>query len=72
MLTNPPHRAADLDYLKLALHPYLYWTEPGSETGGRTKVLAYLAHHPNAEPPSSHELRDGQIYRWTIGPVQQC
>jgi hypothetical protein len=51
--------------LKLLLHPYLHWREPGVAIRGRTKVLARLAEAPPAAPPSSYELRDGQVYRWT-------
>jgi hypothetical protein len=51
--------------LKLLLHPYLHWREPGVAIRGRTKVLARLAEPPPPAPPSSYELRDGQVYRWT-------
>jgi hypothetical protein len=51
--------------LKLLLHPYLHWLEPGVAIRGRTKVLARLAEPPPPAPPSSYELRDGQVYRWT-------
>jgi hypothetical protein len=51
--------------LKLLLHPYLHWREPGVAIRGRTKVLERLAEAPPPAPPSSYELRDGQVYRWT-------
>jgi hypothetical protein len=51
--------------LKPLLHPYLHWLEPGVAIRGRTKVLARLAEPPPPAPPSSYELRDGQVYRWT-------
>lgn len=51
--------------LKLLLHPYLHWREPGVAIRGRNKVLARLAEPPPPAPPSSYELRDGQVYRWT-------
>jgi hypothetical protein len=51
--------------LKPLLHPYLHWREPGVAIRGRTKVLARLAEPPPPAPPSSYELRDGQVYRWT-------
>jgi predicted transcriptional regulator len=51
--------------LKLALHPYLHWTEPGLKLRGRTRVLAHLAGRASISEPASYELRDGQVYRWT-------
>ncbi|MBJ7604123.1 MAG: nuclear transport factor 2 family protein [Candidatus Dormibacteraeota bacterium] len=55
----------DWDTLKPLLHPYLHWTgQYGQAVRGRTKVLARLALTQPTEPPSDHELRDGQIYRW--------
>ena len=58
-------RRQDWDDVKLLLHPYLHWTcADGRVIRGRKNVLAYLAASPVATPPPSHELRDGQIYRW--------
>jgi hypothetical protein len=51
--------------LKLALHPYMHWTEPDVKLRGRTKVLAHLATRTSIAAPTSYELRDGQVYRWT-------
>jgi hypothetical protein len=51
--------------VKALLHPYLHWREPGVALRGRTKVLVRLAESPPPSPPSTVELRDGQIYRWT-------
>jgi hypothetical protein len=59
----------DWELLKRVLHPYVQWTQHGVKMRGRTKVLAHLAAHPVASPPTSYELRDGQIYRWTIVPT---
>ena len=53
--------ARDWPRLRLLLHPYLHWT---GGIRGRTNVLAHLAAHPDVDPPTSYELRDGQIYRW--------
>lgn len=58
-------RERDWDRLKLALHPYLHWTEPGLKLRGRTKVLAHLAGRESIAEPAGYELRDGQVYRWT-------
>ena len=55
----------DWSRLKLLLHPYLHWREPGVAIRGRAKVLARLAKPPAPAPPSTYEVRDGQIYRWT-------
>jgi hypothetical protein len=55
----------DRDRLRLLLHPYLRWTTADGRTvTGRTNVLALLDDRPPAAPPRSHELRDGQVYRW--------
>jgi hypothetical protein len=55
----------DWPTVKALLHPYQHWTcADGSALRGRRHVLAYLAAAPPSDPPSRHELRDGQIYRW--------
>jgi hypothetical protein len=59
-------KGRDWDDLKLLLHPYLHWTcADGRVIRGRKNVLAHLAASSIAGPPSSHELRDSQIYRWS-------
>jgi hypothetical protein len=56
----------DWDELKPLLHPYLHWTDrDGNTLRGRKSVLKKLADERPTEPPAFHELRDGQIYRWT-------
>jgi hypothetical protein len=57
----------DWDVLKLLLHPYLHCTDGGVTIRGRVKVLAHLAAAPAVGAPEEYELRDGQIYRWTVG-----
>jgi hypothetical protein len=58
-------RRRDWDTVRLALHPYLHWDlADGRTIRGRSKVLAMLVDAPTPAPPSSVELRDGQIYRW--------
>ena len=53
------------DERRLALHPYVHWTDAGGvTTRGRTKVLALLAGRALLRP-AAVELRDGQVYRWT-------
>ena len=56
----------DWEGLKPLLHPYLHWvTRDGEVLRGRQKVMARLLDDPPSSPPSSVELRDGQVYRWT-------
>ena len=63
--TGTPERA------RLALHPYLRWSDPsGALVRGRTQVLAMLTHRgPILRPPAAVELRDSQIYRWREPPA---
>ncbi len=49
--------------LRPLLHPYLHFTDGAVSLRGRTKVLAYLREH-STKPPTSVEVRDGQVYRW--------
>jgi hypothetical protein len=56
----------DWETLRRVLHPYLHWTEDGVTVRGRQKVLARLADRPVVRVPASYELRDGQVYRWTM------
>ena len=47
------------------LHPYVQWRDSHGVTRGRRSVLAHLRGTDSvARPPSSWELRDGQVYRW--------
>jgi len=55
----------DIDHLRMALHPYLHWNEPGVRVRGRVNVLAQLADRRSLVAPDVVELREGQIYRWT-------
>ena len=55
----------DWERVRLLLHPYLHWHEPGVVLRGRQNVLSRLATGPMPEPPDEIEVRDGQIYRWT-------
>lgn len=58
--------ARDWPRLKPKLHPYLHWTGvDGRSIRGRTKVIDMFSSAEAVKPPSSYELRDGQIYRWT-------
>ena len=58
------------EHLKPLLHPYLHWTtKDGQVLRGRKRVMAKLIDAPPSGPPSSCEIRDGQIYRWIDGPA---
>ena len=50
--------------LRPLLHPDLHLTVRGVTLLGRSAVLAHLREHPTPRPPSSVEIRDGQVYRW--------
>src|SRR5262245_32118545 len=55
----------DWGTLRPLLHPYMRWTCPDGWTiRGRSQVLTFLVDRHGIGPPVSHELRDGQIYRW--------
>jgi Domain of unknown function (DUF4440) len=58
--------AKDWAAVTVLLHPYLHWTgSDGRTVRGRRKVMAALAQASQAPPPpTSVELRNGQIYRW--------
>lgn len=58
--------AKDWATASMLLHPYLHWTgSDGRTIRGRSKVMAALEQAAAAPaPPTSVELRDGQIYRW--------
>jgi hypothetical protein len=57
--------ARDWAGLRPLLHPYLHWTDTdGTIVRGRSRVMAMLDGGPVPPPPTSVELRDGQIYRW--------
>ena len=64
--------AGDAEAARLALHPYLRWTDlTGSVVRGRVNVLAALSVGGVPAPPASIELRDGQIYRWVCEPLAE-
>ena len=64
--------AGDAEAVRLALHPYLHWTDDsGSVVRGRVNVLASLATDGVPALPASIELRDGQIYRWVSEPLAE-
>ncbi|GAA1792666.1 hypothetical protein GCM10009795_042890 [Nocardioides hankookensis] len=46
------------------LHPYLHFTDGAVTLRGRKNVLDHLRSHPTPKPPTSVDVRDGQVYRW--------
>jgi len=50
--------------LRSVLHPHLHFTDGAVSLRGRSRVLEWLREH-GARPPTSVEVRDGQIYRWS-------
>lgn len=68
---EPPAAAAwnamdvgDWEALRPLLHPYLHFTDGPVSVRGRTQLLDHLRCHPTPRPPTSVEVRDGQVYRW--------
>jgi hypothetical protein len=49
--------------LRGLLHPYLHFDDGRTSLRGRRKVLDHLREN-GARPPTSVEVRDGQVYRW--------
>jgi hypothetical protein len=56
--------AGEWSDLRPLLHPYLQLTDGSVSIRGRRQVLAHLRSHPTPRPPTSVEVRDGQVYRW--------
>lgn len=56
--------AGDWDRLRSLLHPYLHFTDGDLALRGRRRVLEHLRSHPTPRPPTTTEIRDGQVYRW--------
>ena len=55
--------AGEYGELRPLLHPYLHFSDGAVSLRGRTQVLDHLREH-GAKPPTTVEVRDGQIYRW--------
>jgi len=55
--------AGEYGELRPLLHPYVHVTDGSVSLRGRTNVLDWAREH-RVKPPTSVEIRDGQIYRW--------
>ena len=56
--------ASDWPRLSPLLHPHLHWQDRNVVLRGRLNVLSHLRSVPTPRPPTSVEVRDGQVYRW--------
>ncbi len=69
-LPAPVARAWDLTErqewgeLRPLLHPSVRFHDGEHEVRGRGRLLTHLRDHPTPRPPTSAEVRDGQVYRW--------
>ena len=61
--------ARDWAALRPLLHPYVHWHDRSISQRGRSRVLAHLQSAPTPRPPSTVEIRDGQVYRWGAAPA---
>jgi hypothetical protein len=57
--------AGEWSELHTLLHPYLHWQDGAVRLRGRAHVLAHLRQVPTPRPPTTVEVRDGRLYRWT-------
>jgi hypothetical protein len=46
------------------LHPHVHWRDRTLALRGRTNVLTHVRGVPTPRPPTTVEIRDGQVYRW--------
>ena len=61
------HRVEQQDWgeLRPLLHPQVRFRDGDIEVVGRSRLLAHLADHPTPRPPTSVEVCDGRVRRWT-------
>jgi hypothetical protein len=52
------------DKVHARLHPEVVWRDGQVGLAGRAGVLAHLRSHPTPRPPTTAEVRDGQVRRW--------
>jgi hypothetical protein len=60
--------AGDVGAAGPLLHPDVHWVDGDVAVRGRVAVLRHLAARPRPRPPTSVEIRDGQVYRWSRVP----
>lgn len=55
------------DWARLSplLHPDVHWQDRSVVLRGRLDVLSHLRQVPTPRPPTSVEVREGQVLRWT-------
>lgn len=56
--------AGEWGELRPLLHPHLHFVDGRTTLRGRSNVLHHLQDSPTPKPPTSVEIRDGQVYRW--------
>jgi hypothetical protein len=56
--------SGEWDGVNARLHPEVVWRDGRVGLEGRTDVVAYLRSHPTPRPPTTVEVRDGQVWRW--------
>lgn len=57
------------DRLTRLLHPEIHWTTAAEdELHGTKAVIERLSNDPPPAPPSYHEMRNGQVWRWIDCP----
>jgi hypothetical protein len=56
--------AGEWGVLRPLLHPRLRFEDRRTSLRGRSSVLRHLQDSPTPKPPSTVEIRDGQVYRW--------
>ena len=56
--------------LRPLLHLYVRFEDGATRLRGRTNLLRHPGDHPTPRPPTTVEVRDGQVYRWTRRSTQ--
>ncbi len=52
------------DEVRPRLHPRVAWRDGWLALDGRHAVLDHLRNHPTPKPPTTVEIRDGQVRHW--------
>jgi hypothetical protein len=56
--------AGEWNKVHARLHPEVDWRDGQVGIAGRADVVAHLRRHPTPRPPTTIEVRDGQVRRW--------